>query len=111
MRGQWITSRCGRTKGSSSRSCPRHLARKHSANSRSSLERVGTGQLPASRDSGRFGVYVAPFEQVVEAADAIPAIRVAFEHQAMFAVCVRAAVIFGQQVDQKLAGFTFEPYF
>src|ERR1700686_666007 len=56
----------------------------------------------------RVGVDVGAFEQIVETADAIPAISVGFEQQRVLAGLIGLAVVFRQQVDQKLAGVAGE---
>ena len=59
--------------------------------------------------AGGIGIDVAALQQIVEAADAIPAIAVAFQQQRVPAALVGVAVIFGQQIDQKLAGLAGKP--
>src|SRR6185437_7128994 len=53
---------------------------------------------------GRVLVDVAALEQIVEAADAIPAIAIGFHQERMPAAAVGAAVILVEQVDQQLSG-------
>src|SRR5215204_3433665 len=44
-----------------------------------------------------------PSQQVVEAADAVPAVAVGFDHQPVLALVVAMAVVLGEQVHQLLA--------
>ena len=46
----------------------------------------------------------AALEEVVEAANAVPAIAIGFEQQGVTALCVGVAVIVGEQVDELAAG-------
>ncbi len=42
-------------------------------------------------------------QKIIEAADAVPPVSIAFDHKAMAAALVGAAVVFRQKVDQQLA--------
>src|SRR5712671_6926343 len=52
--------------------------------------------------AGGVGVDIAALEQIVEASDAVPAVSVGFEQQRMLAALIGLAVVFRQQVDQKI---------
>jgi hypothetical protein len=45
-------------------------------------------------------VDVAPFEQIVQSANAVPTITVGLQHQSVLAPTIGFAVIFRQQIDQ-----------
>ena len=59
--------------------------------------------------AGGIGIDVAAFQEVVEAADPIPSVAVAFQHQRVSVPLISVAVILGQQIDQKLAGLAGKP--
>ena len=50
--------------------------------------------------AGRLGVDVAALQQIIQPADAVPAIAIGFDHQRVLAAVVGLAVVFRQQVDQ-----------
>ena len=49
----------------------------------------------------RVGIDVAALQQIVEAADAVPAVAVGFQQQRVPAALVGAAVVLRQQIDQQ----------
>src|SRR5580704_18427410 len=57
----------------------------------------------------RVRIDVAALEEIIEPADAVPAISIAFHHQPVAAAFVGAAVILAQKIDQQLAGFAGQP--
>ncbi len=66
-----------------------------------------SGDLPA-RSPG-IGVDIASLQQIVQPADAIPAITVGLQHQRVPAARVGVAVVFRKQVDQELSRVTGKP--
>ncbi len=55
---------------------------------------------------GSIGIDIAALQQIIEAADAVPAVAIGLEQQRVPAALVGAAVVLGQEIDQQLAGFT-----
>ncbi len=51
--------------------------------------------------AGRIRVDIAPLEQIIEPADAVPAIAIGLEHQSVPAAVVGVAVVFGEQTERR----------
>ncbi len=51
--------------------------------------------------SRRIRVDIAPLEQIIEAADAVPAIAIGLEHQSVPAAVVGVAVVFGEPTERQ----------
>ena len=60
--------------------------------------------------TGAIEVDVAALQQIIQPADAVPAITVGFQYQPVLAVVTGLAVVFRQQVDQQLAGISRKPH-
>jgi hypothetical protein len=57
-----------------------------------------------ARPSRRIRIDLAALQEIIESAGAIPAVSVSLDQQRVPAVLVGAAVIFGQEIDEELAG-------
>src|ERR1019366_9618068 len=66
------------------------------------IERFFSGRVTGL--ASRIGIDVAALQQIIQAAHTVPAVSVSFEHEPVLAAVVGLAVVFRQQVDQKLAG-------
>jgi hypothetical protein len=55
-------------------------------------------------------VDIAALEQIIEPADAIPAVAIAFHQKPVPAAFVGMAVVLAQQVDQQFSGIAGNPY-
>src|SRR5262245_32882618 len=73
------------------------------------LNTPGAASPPGLTAAPAAVVDLAAAKQVVQPADPVPAIPVAFDHHAMAAAVVGTAVILGQEVDQQLAVLRLDP--
>jgi 4-hydroxy-tetrahydrodipicolinate synthase len=71
------------------------------------VQRVGDARLPR-----RFSIYrgillidVGSTQQIIESADPIPPVTIAFKHDAVFAGFVSSAVVLSEKVNQEFALF------